>query len=222
MNKFLKTMMYLFLGLLLVTPKQAVASTTQKFCSVHDEKLAKDMAITAATIQLFHGVTAMTCSYLLISFALEKQAQATEKSVHPLSKTVPRVIASTKGFFKVMVPTSKKVSEALKGHNEYWSKVFQGTFEEGMWGKRGQRVQTLPPAIKGCQRVATGLKYLRVLMLASMAYLAVSKSICAVAKEINPHCKKSSKHKNKCAMPTTYQEFPKLSTPSYTSNVACS
>ncbi len=204
-----------------MVPKQAAASTTQKFCSVHDAKLAKDMAVTAAAVQLFHGVTAMTCSYLFITFAMEKEVQSLGKAVHPLSKTVPRVIASTRGFFKVMVPTSKKTADALESHNKYWSKVFRGSFEGGMWGEKGNRVQSLPPQIKGCQRVATGLKYLRGLMLASMAYLAVSKAICATAQAINPHCKKSSKHKNKCSMPT-YQEFPELSTPSSSSYPTCS
>lgn len=207
---------YMILGLvLLATPYQAMAGSTQTFCAAHDQKLSQDMATVAASVIGLHMAVGGVCSYLALTVAVELTAKTSSETGKQLEKIVPRAVAASRGFFKVIVPTLYKVEKGAKKHNSYWGKVFTGSLagglssvnkslssNAGMSGKRN--------AMKACVAMAKGLQGLRAAVLLGMAYLAISKSVCALAKSINPHCKRSSKHKNKCSLPI-YGDLPESS-----------
>ncbi|TNE47684.1 MAG: hypothetical protein EP343_19195 [Deltaproteobacteria bacterium] len=191
-------MFYVLLGVaLLFTPQNASAGAVRDFCSAHDQQLAQDMATTAASILAFHGGVSTTCYYLIMTWASQQKSDQAHKANESIAKVVPRFIKASKGFFQVMVPTSKRVSNALRSHNEYMADVFKGSFVNSFTTMGMKNL----PLIQRCKNTAIALYKFRAVMLAAMAYLAVTKSICATAKAIDPHCKRSSKHKNKCTLP---------------------
>lgn len=205
---------------LLWTPQQAHASSTQKFCAAHDAKLAQDMATAIAAVVGFKMLLGGTCSYIGLTLAVEVSLKSGKDHAKQFEKIVPRVIAASRGFFKVIVPTSDKAYEALKGHNEWLAKVFRGNMLGGFEDFASMQSASGKPQVKACRGLLKVFQHAHKVLLPAVAYLAASKGVCALAKAINPHCKKSSKHKNKCALPV-YHDLPGAEVYSSEENQSC-
>lgn len=184
-------------GAMLLSPQRANAQALQKFCSVVDAQLSQDLATAAASLLALHGSVGMTCSYMVLTMASQKKADNVLKVNQEIATVSQRLIKASRGFFKVMVPSSEKAYNALKSHNEYIAKVFRGNLVDAF---KSTRIHS-EPSINACKTLSQGFYKLRAGMIVVMGLLATAKAVCATAKAIDPHCKNSSQHKNRCSVP---------------------